>query len=244
MVFHNEIYDVLNKLEGRKFTINIMKNFNCDKTSLNLTCDEAKLFKYLLKMIMKKHTKDKYILTKDNKNYLKKDIVLQYLNDFGNKFNNFRKHYYDIMKKQNASIQTVPTINTPIMQADMISGQDDAIVIMLIFMLFSGLVSLISDTRKQNLIKKYAIYIQQYFTIIQQNITPIIIKLTEKINIISDIKISTICVNGKPLNDTKPFANDKTKIIKCKTSDYEQVKDSKQKKVLKLFFEHLEKSKN
>ena len=115
---------------------------------------------------------------------------------------------------------------------------------MLIILLISGIVSLISDTKKENLIKKYAKYIQQYFSIIQQNITPIITTLKNKIESItaSDIKISTICVNGKPLQNNKPFANGRTKITKCKTSDYTEVKDSKQKKVLKLFFENLEKS--
>ena len=118
MAFHNEIYDVLNKLEGRKFTLNIMKNYKCKENGLNLTCDEAKLFKYFLKMIMKKHKKKDYIEEIEEKSYLKKDIVQKYLTDFGKKFNDFRKNFYDIMKKENAQSQSISlvgsTTNSPI----------------------------------------------------------------------------------------------------------------------------------
>jgi hypothetical protein len=241
---HNEIYDVLHKLQKSKSSIN-MKEYKCvdDDNGLNLTCDQAKFLKYILK-----HKNVNNIISQNCVNInnigdkcLNKQILLDNLYNLKNKIksfrNDFEKLYNNMHNNTDSSVPSTYSGNTLLPSTTSTVATDaDAIIFIIILVAYviGGVYFLgkyINDKVKLN---KYKKYFDTNFKNFEEDINKLLDDIIKKINNLDNIQIKNICVNNINIvtGEKKLFP------VKCKKTDYSNIK-STTKKLIKIFLKNL-----
>ena len=243
---HNEIYDVLHKLKKSKSSLN-MNTYVCDvDNGLNLSCDQAKFLKYILKI---KSINNNISIDCGKDKCLNKNILLDNLKILKKKINSFKTDLDKLYNNQisNDVINSTPT-KTNIYSSSSMSTSSTSylstnsagifLILLLVGYIIGGTFLLGKYINDKLTLQKYKKYIDNNFTSFNDDLNKLLDDLIEKINKLDTIKINNICVNNVNVINGKITVSPKP--IKCKKSEYLNIK-SINKKLIKLFLKNLNK---
>jgi hypothetical protein len=218
----------------------------CDvDKGLNLTCDEAKFLKYIIK---NKSINNKISIDCDNDKCLNRDTLITDLTKLKGRINSFQTEFDKLYNNQisNDVTNSTPT-KTNFYNSSMSTSSTSYLstnsagiflILLLVGFIIGGTFLLGKSINDKLTLRKYKKYIDKNFPSFQNNLNILLDELIKKINKLETIKINNICVNNKNVINGKTIVSPKP--IKCKKSEYINIK-SINKKLIKLFLKNLNK---